>query len=270
MMFLRWLIPVPFMAMLLLFQIAPAVWVTVNSFFVDEAFGFGHYAEILSSDFFLQSFANSLYISFWSSVIGLLIAVVAAYSLRRVPGRLQRAVMAFSNMVSNFSGVPLAFAFIIILGSNGCITLALGHLGVPLPSLYSRWGVTALYAYFQIPLGILLICPALEALDDDWRDAAMLLGAGPLAYIRRIVIPVLTPACLNTFIMLFANAIGAFATVYALTTGNFNVLTIRIASLVSGDIFLEPNLAAALAVCLVALLTVLVLFSSWLTRRTHA
>ncbi len=266
---LRWLIPVPFMAALLLFQIAPAAWVTINSFRVDEAFGLDHYLEILSSDFFIQSFTNSLYISFWSSVLGLLVALAAAYSLRRVPGKLQQAVMSFSNMVSNFSGVPLAFAFIIILGSNGCITLALGHLGLNLPSLYSRWGVTALYTYFQIPLGILLICPALEALDDDWRDAAMLLGAGPLAYIRRIVIPVLAPACINTFIMLFANAIGAFATVYALTTGNFNALTIRIASLVSGDIFLEPNLAAALAVCLVVLLTVFVLLSSWLTRK-HA
>jgi ABC-type sugar transport system permease subunit len=47
---------------------------------------------------------------------------------------------------------------------------------------------------------------------------------------------VLTPALLGTFVILLANALGAYATVYALTTGNFNVLPIRIAGLVSGDI----------------------------------
>jgi hypothetical protein len=43
---------------------------------------------------------------------------------------------------------------------------------------------------------------------------------------------VLTPALLGTFVILLANALGAYATVYALTTGNFNVLPIRIAGLV--------------------------------------
>jgi putative spermidine/putrescine transport system permease protein len=62
---------------------------------------------------------------------------------------------------------------------------------------------------------------------------------------------VLTPALLGTFVILLANALGAYATVYALTTGNFNVLPIRIAAMVRGH-FLDPNLASALAVVLVA------------------
>ena len=264
---LRYLIPVPFMVMLLLFQIAPAGWVVMNGFQSSGEWTLDNFREIAGSAFFLQSFWNSLAISFWSSFLGLGVAVIAAYSLRRVPGRLQGAVLSFSNMVSNFSGVPLAFAFIIILGTNGCITLILRHIGVELPSLYSRGGLILLYTYFQIPLGILLIYPAFDALNDDWQEAAFILGASFPTYARRVVGPILAPACLNTFILLYANAIGAYATVYALTTGNYNLLTIRIASLVAGDVSLEPELAAALAVCLVVIMVAFALLRSLIARR---
>ena len=44
--------------------------------------------------------------------------------LRQIDSRLRDLVMAFANMSSNFAGVPLAFAFIILLGFNGALTLA--------------------------------------------------------------------------------------------------------------------------------------------------
>jgi ABC-type spermidine/putrescine transport system permease subunit II len=81
-------------------------------------------------------------------------------------------------------------------------------------------------------------------------------------------LPVLTPALLGTFVILLANALGAYATVYALTTGNFNVLPIRIAALVSGDISLDPNMASALAVILVGLMTLVTLVHQWLLKRS--
>lgn len=67
-------------------------------------------------------------------------------------------------------------------------------------------------------------------------ESAALLGANGWQFWRHIGLPVLTPALLGTFVILLANALGAYATVYALTTGNFNVLPIRIAAMVSGDI----------------------------------
>ncbi|MCV5655839.1 ABC transporter permease, partial [Escherichia coli] len=67
-----------------------------------------------------------------------------------------------------------------------------------------------------------------------------------------------------------ANAIGAYASVYALTSGNYNVITIRIASLVSGDLFLEPNLAAAISVILMALLAFITVINQWLISKSYA
>ena len=262
---------VPFALFFIVFQIAPLTWVMINSL-QSEEFGWGiaNFTRIFNSKFYLQAIQFSLEISFWSSMFGIIIAVLGAYSLRRVDSKLRNFVNAFANMTSNFSGVPLAFAFIILLGFNGSFTIMLKQAGIIQDfNLYSKTGLIILYTYFQIPLGVLLLYPAFDALREDWRESAALLGANGWQYWRYIGLPVLTPALLGTFVILLANALGAYATVYALTTGNFNVLTIRIAAMVSGDISLDPNLASALAVVLVALMTLVTIVHQLLLKRSY-
>ncbi|EOC1816288.1 ABC transporter permease [Vibrio parahaemolyticus] len=262
---------VPFVLFFYLFQLAPMMWVLFNSFIYDGEFALDNYIEILDSAFMLQAFGNSLWLSVWSSIFGLAIATLLVSSLRRVNSKLRDAVIAFTNMSSNFAGVPLSFAFIIILGTNGAITLLLKQYGLLGDfDLYGKWGLLAIYIYFQIPLAVLLLYPAFDALSDDWQAAAALLGARTSHYWAKVALPVLSPALFGTFIILIANALGAYASVYALTSGNYNVITIRIASLVSGDLFLEPNLAAAISVILMALLAFITVINQWLIAKSYA
>ncbi|HEJ7914686.1 TPA: ABC transporter permease subunit [Serratia marcescens] len=262
----------PFIVLFGAFQIAPLVWIAVHSFFSETGgWGWGNYVDILTSPFYLQAFQFSLEISLWSSVYGLLIALVGSYSLRQLgQTRFHDFVMSFTNMTSNFAGVPLAFAFVILLGLNGCLTLLLRKYGLMESfNLYSKSGLIVLYTYFQIPLGGLLLYPAFDALRADWRESAALLGAGPWRYWRHIGLPVLAPALMGTFVILLANALGAYATVYALTTGNFNVIPIRISALVAGDISLDPNLASALAMLLVVMMAFITVIHQWMLRRSY-
>ncbi|MUJ19149.1 ABC transporter permease [Aliivibrio fischeri] len=253
-----------------LFQLAPMIWVFINSFIYEDEYSFENYQEIFDSSFMIQGFSNSLWLSIWSSLIGLMIATLLVSSLRRIDSKLRDGVIAFTNMSSNFSGVPLAFAFIIILGVNGAFTLLLKQYGlIDDFNLYGKWGLLSLYIYFQIPLAVLLLYPAFDALSDDWQAASALLGAKTWQYWTKIALPVLFPALLGTFIILIANAIGAYASVYALTNGNYNVITVRIASLVSGDLFLEPNLAAAISVILMAILAFITIVNQWLIARSY-
>ena len=239
----------PFAILFFLFQLAPILWVVINSFIYEGEFTFDNYRAIWESAFTMQAFYNSLWLSLISSVLGLLIGLITVNSLRRVPGKIRNAVIAFINMSSNFSGVPLAFAFIIILGT--------------------KWGLLAIYTYFQIPLSVLLLYPAFDSLKDEWQEAAALLGASIWQYVYKVALPILTPAMIGTFVILIANAMGAYASVYALTTGNYNVITIRIAALVSGDIFLEPNLAAAISVVLMLIMAFIVMINYTVLNRSR-
>lgn len=260
----------PFAAFFVIFQIAPLAWVALNSLKASDAWSLANYLELFGSPFYRQAIRHSLEIAGWSSLLGLLIAVLGSHSLRHVDSRLRDFVMAFSNMTSNFAGVPLAFAFIILLGFNGALTLLLKQAGwIDDFNLYSKTGLIILYTYFQIPLGVMLLYPAFDALREDWRESAALLGANGWQYWRHIGIPVLTPALPGTFVILLANALGAYATVYSLTTGNFNVIPIRIGALVAGDVFPDPNMASALAMVLVGLMTLITLVHQWLLRRSY-
>lgn len=264
------LLLLPFFVLFGLFQLAPMIWVFINSFIYEEAWSLGNYLDIFTNDFYLQAFENTLWLSLICSLIGLLIASITAFSIYKMQGKVRRMMISFTTMASNFSGVPLAFAFIIILGFNGAITLQLKAWGIIEDfNIYSASGLMLLYVYFQIPLGVLLLYPAFDALKPEWEDAAKTMGASKLTYWLKVAIPVLSPALLGTFIILIANAMGAYASTYALTSGNYNLVTIRIASLVSGDLFLEPNMAAALSVLLIAILGFITGIHHWLIKRSY-
>lgn len=260
---------VPFALLLLLVCIAPFVWIVINSF--QDGMGnysLQHYREILNNAFYRQAITNAFWLALISSIFGLGIGLITVNSLTKVPNKVAKWVLSFTNMSSHFSGVPLAFAFMILMGANGVITLLLKSWGVPLEfSLYSLNGLIIVYIYFQIPLAILLLYPAFSLIDPNWKEAAKLLGASQFYYIRTVLIPMLLPSLLGTFVMLMANSLGAYATAYALTSGNINLLVIRISSLVVGDIFLNPTLAAALSLILMAQLVLMTLVNRLILRR---
>ena len=71
---------------------------------------------------------------------------------------------------------------------------------------------------------------------------------------------------MDTFSILFANALGAYATAVALSSGNFNLFSIRIGALISGEITLKPELACALAMILAFTIILMKVIVSSLSR----
>ena len=106
-------------------------------------------------------------------------------------------------------------------------------------------------------------------MKKEWQESAALLGASRWRYWRHIGLPVMTPALVGTFVILLANALGAYATIYALTPGNYNVIPVRIAALVSGDVSLDPNMGSALAMLLVVLMSIITVVHHGLVRRSY-
>ncbi|MFC5469272.1 ABC transporter permease [Cohnella suwonensis] len=264
---------VPFALMVLAFQFAPILSMVKGSFSVSDGSGITlkHYDKILHSAYYLQAIKNSLLISAYSSIVGIAVGLACAYSITRFAPAIRDRLLLLSNMTSNFAGVPLAFAYIILLGNNGVFTLLFREWGWNAFAgfdLYSWTGLVLVYVYFQVPLALLLLYPSFYGIREQWREAAALLGAGRWQFWRTIGLPMLAPAIFGTLGILFANAMGAYATAYALVGGNYNLLAIRIGSLVAGDIVNQPELGSALAV-LLALSTLLAVFLNHLmTKRS--
>ena len=114
-------------------------------------------------------------------------------------------------------------------------------------NLLSFVGLVLTYLYFQIPLMVLIITPALEGLRKEWREAAVILGATSVQYWRMVALPVLWPSLLGTAALLFANSFGAVATAMALTGSGLTLVPIKLFAQIRGDVLNDPHLGYAIA-----------------------
>ena len=259
---------VPFILLVIGFELSPLLAMIGTSIHGDDGttLSFVQYLTIFKSKFYLQAIKNSLEIGIISALIAIVIAVITSYSITRFSSRVQNRLLMLSNMTSNFEGIPLAFSYIVLLGNNGLFTLLFSKLGLSIFShfdLYSWTGLILVYIYFQVPLAIMLLYPAYQGIMAQWKEAASLLGASKWSFWRHIGLPIMLPSIAGTFSILFANAMGAYATAYALVGSNYNLLSLRIASLVASDVTLNPQLGSALGV----FLTITMLGAMWVNER---
>ncbi len=265
----------PFAILITLFLLVPTVSLIWGSFHDSKtgAFTLANYSY-LEHPIDLVPFRNSLELSLASTilggVVGLLIAQAIVSSRRPL---VQEIATTFSSVAANFAGVPLAFAFTAALGVNGLITKALlDAAGVNIYNdgfkLYSVLGLTIVYAYWEIPLMVLVMLPPLQAMKRSWREAAEILGASRWQYLRSVAIPILMTPFISSLLLLYANAFGAYATAYGLTTGFVPLVPIQISNLINGDVSFDPGQADALAIGLAVIMAVCIGGRAILERRS--
>jgi putative spermidine/putrescine transport system permease protein len=273
---LHWVGILPFAAFILLFLFLPTLKIVVGAFQTpDGSFTLAN-IKGLNTPSILAAYWISIKISLASASIGCAIgfAVAAAVVRGGLPGWIRSPLLTFSGVASNFAGVPLAFAFLATLGPVGLVTVFLRtNLGVDLRllgfNLLSFWGLTITYLFFQIPLMILIITPALDGLKREWKEAASILGATGFQYWRMVAFPILFPSLLGTLALLFANSFGAVATAIALTGSSLSIAPILLFAQIRGDVLGDPHLGYALAFGMIVITGIANTIYIWLRARSE-
>jgi putative spermidine/putrescine transport system permease protein len=271
---LAWLVVVPFFAYAAFFMAVPVIALVIKTF---QAPGGGFTLSQVRALFHGQyrlAYVSSIEVSVTSALIGTLFGLFVAYAAvhGRGPRWIQPLLTTFCGVASNFAGIPLAFAFIATLGPTGVVTLLLNHTGFDIYAhgftIFSLLGLSLVYVYFQLPLMILVIAPALEGLRAEWREAAENLGATQSQYWWRVGLPVLLPSLAGAMVLLFGNAFSAYATPYALASGGITLVPTLIGSVLSGNVVIaNPRLGDALAFGMIVIVGITVLLYSLLQRR---
>lgn len=262
---------VPFLVLCILFELIPIFYTIIRSFVPEGesiGFTFTNYISIFTKTLYQKAIINSLFISILSSIIGLLVAFIGAKAVHESKGKLNQIFMSILNMVSNFSGVPLAFAYIIMFGNVGVMTMIGSNYGIDFLAnfpLYSIFGLLLIYVYFQIPLSTLLLIPAFDAIRKEWKESNALLGGTNFTFWTKIGIPILMPSILSTFSVLFANALAAYASAYALLMNNVSLLPIRLSEQFVGDLVQRPEFGSAIAVVLMVFMIAAIMIQNKLT-----
>jgi putative spermidine/putrescine transport system permease protein len=249
-----------FLLFALLFLVVPTVGLIVGAFLDPQGqLTFGNIEELFVDPQILAAFSTSIKVSAITAIGGTVIGLALTLAIIRgkLPQTVRSTVMTFSGVASNFAGLPLAFAFIATLGRLGLVTLVMKELfGFDLTrnfNVLGFWGVCVTYLYFQIPLMVLIIAPAVDGLKKEWGEAAQTLGATNGQFWRYIGLPILWPNLLGSLSLLFANSFGAIATAYALAGTTFNIVPMLLYAQIQGDVLHNPGLGAALALGMIVI-----------------
>ena len=244
----------PFFIIVLLFEILPLINIVIESFSKTGGGGFtlDHFVKIFSTRLYQQSIYNSLWISIFSAVVGIFIAFIGAKAAHNASPKIRNTFTSVLNITSNFAGVPLAFAFMILLGNVGILTLIGKNYGIEFLANYDLYTINGLlltYIYFQIPLGTLLMLPIFSGLRKEWKEAVGLLGG-------------------NSFHYWFANSLAAYGTAYALLSNNISLLPIRISQQFVGEVVQNQEFGCALSLVMMALMVISVLITNKLQKKS--
>ena len=167
--------------------------------------------------FFYRPLVNTLIISFGLSFLALLIGGALAWLVVRTD-------MPLKETISNWAVVPyilpswtLALAWISLfkndrIGGEKGIVSALTGFEPPDWFAYGLFPITITLALHYFPFAFLLIGGALRNIDAQLEESASLVGAGRLAIIRRITIPLIVPSIMAAFLLSFARGLGTFGT----------------------------------------------------------
>jgi len=270
---LSWLGTTPFLLYTGLFLVLPTVIVAFQAFF--DAAGrptFGNLTE-LGQQYVIDSFVNSLVLSAVTAVIGALLGALLTYVVAagNPEGTLRKLVTSICGVLAQFGGVTLAFAFIATVSTEGLVTLALKNAGIV--DLSGTWlfglnGLILVYAYFQIPLMVLVFLPAMDGIRPQWREATESLGGTTWDYWRHVALPILTPPFLGALLLLFANAFSAYATAAALISQGAPIVPLQISNTFSSEVILgRENIGKALALGMVVVVAIVMTLNTLLQRR---
>ncbi|HMD89404.1 MAG TPA: ABC transporter permease subunit [Anaerolineaceae bacterium] len=276
----------PFLLFIAIFLVLPSISLFVGAF--QDHLGHFTLANItvfLRDTYVLKSYSISLTVSLITSLLGGVMGFFIAYAITvgNAPKWMRSIILSFSGLAANFGGVPLAFAFIATLGHTGFLTAIFRGICFPAAggaqtcpfdlyqngfNLYSVAGLTLTYLYFQFPLMVLTITPALQGLKKEWLEASQNLGGSSYHYWWHVALPILWPSILGSSILLFASAFGAYATAEALTGGSIYLVTILIGQEIRGDVLGNPNEGYALALGMILIMAVCIIGYTILHRQT--
>ncbi|MEZ4229774.1 MAG: ABC transporter permease subunit [Polyangiaceae bacterium] len=189
------------------FALYPLLWVIALAFREGTApvrqvlplplpFTLAHLTHVVGAPHFGVQVMNSLVVSLATALVGVGIALPAAYAMSR---------FQFAGKQAG-TRLLLATQMFPMVASAVPLYLLLQHLGL----LNTRSGLVLSYATTSVPFAIFQLKGAFDAIPKDLEEAAMVDGATRFGAFWRVVLPAARPAIAVTALFAFMSAYNEF------------------------------------------------------------
>jgi putative spermidine/putrescine transport system permease protein len=263
---LRTAFATPGAVVLLLFFILPLSVIVIEA----ASEGGSAFGRLFEDPVFWKGLRGTLILGTLAPFVSVMVGVAVAMHLSRLSQAARTSLLFVISLPLTFSGLIVAYGFILVFGRAGFVTLSLAEFGAD-PAIvgsliYSPAGLGVAYTYYLIPRVVLVVLPVLINFDEAQIAAARSLGANAPRAFLDVLLPQIFPSLLAAFCLTSAVAIGAYGTALALVGTQVNILPLLLYSKIS-ETGSDFPAAAALSVVLMGICCAVISLAEIATRR---
>jgi putative spermidine/putrescine transport system permease protein len=228
---------------------------------------FAHYKRLIGTPYYLGVIWNSLRLGLLTTLIASLISYPAAFALARARGALRSVLLATLFLPLAASVIVKAFAWTILLRSDGIVNetlIALGLIEDPIRMIFTETALIVGAVNIFLPFMILPIYAIVAQLDPRYAEAAAMLGASPVGTFFRVILPLTLPGIIAGVALVFSLSVSAYVVPTLLIGEKYPTLATTIAK--AYLLAREPGFGAAAGVVLLAIAIAVVALSARLSR----
>ncbi|MCF9035319.1 ABC transporter permease subunit [Acinetobacter nectaris] len=262
----KWLITLPACLGYLLFFMLPMVFIFYEPLHAPvETFN-----RMISDSYLLSSISGSLILSISASFVSLIISLFIAFYLSHCTDRVRQILSIMISLPLVFSGLIVAYGFILAFGRAGFITKTLGFVGIPEASfgniIFTPVGLGMAYCYYLIPRAVFILLPVFQGFDWQQIKVSQSFGASKLQSYRFILFPQILPAMVTSLCVMCSVALGAYGTALALSGTQLNILPLTLYSKIS-DGGTDFPVVGMLSIILIALCLIFTFIAETIQNR---
>ncbi|MFD1382856.1 ABC transporter permease [Rhodanobacter aciditrophus] len=226
--------------------------------------------RMISDSYLIGSIQGSLILALTSSITSLLVALCIARFLSQCKPLTRQWLSVGIALPLVFSGLIVAYGFILTFGRAGFVTQLLGYAGIPEASfgtlIFTPFGLAIAYCYYLIPRAVFILLPVM--LNFNWQQMKVSesLGASKWQSYRYIFLPQLYPAMITSVCVMISVALGAYGTALALSGTQLNILPLTLYSKIS-DGGTDFPVVGMLSILLVTLCVAFTLLAEWFRHK---
>ena len=245
-----------FMFVVYAFLYIPIIILVINSFNADrygltwKGFSWNWYERLFNNDTLIQAATNSVTIAFFAATFASLIGALAAFALFRYRFRGKQFVGGMLFVVMMSPDIVMAVSLLALFMLVG---VALGF-----------WSLLLAHITFCLPYVVITVSSRLNDFDAKMLEAAKDLGASEFTILRKILFPLLLPAIISGWLLSFTISLDDVVVSSFVTSASYEVLPLKIFSLVKTGVTPEVN---ALATIMIILSLFLVILSQLVLRK---
>lgn len=237
----------PGLILFCLFFILPVILILGEALSDNTAFG-----RVLSDPLFQKGLWGTIVLGTLTPLFSVIVGFCVAMALNRMKPSMRTASLFAISLPLTFSGLIIAYGFILAFGRAGFITQIAAKFGfdpaVVGALIYSPFGLGLAYSYYLIPRVVMVMLPAVQNFDMVQLSVARSLGAGYLRTIVGIMLPQVLPSLVSAYCLTAAVAMGAYGTALALVGTQMNILPLLLYSKISEG---GTDLPAAAAISMI-------------------